>query len=77
MTIMKNIVALTALFFQAPCLYLGLTVPSFQATPYLIAAMFCAGVYYLSSKDLSNTNKVWLVVTGLLWLVLMVAANSA
>ena len=76
MTIMKNLVTLAAIFFAVPSLVVGLTVPAFLATSYLMIAMFCAGAATLAIWSLTNTNKVWLAVVGLLWLVLMVAANG-
>jgi hypothetical protein len=76
MTIMKNLVALTAIFFAVPSLVVGLTVPAFLATSYLMIAMFCAGATVLSAWSLSNTNKVWLAVVGILWLALMVVSNG-
>ena len=76
MTIIKNIVSLVAIFFGVTALYLGLTVPAFVASSYLMIAMFCTGVTALSSWTLSNTNKICLSVFTVLWTVLMFVGNG-
>ena len=76
MTIIKNLIAIAAIFFGVTALYAGLTVPAFVASSYLLIAMFCAGVTALSSWSLSNTNKICLSVFTVFWMVLMVAGNG-
>ena len=77
MTIIKNLAAIVAIFFGVTALYAGLTVPAFVASSYLMLAMFCAGVTALSTWTLSNTNKLWLAVFGIIWDILMVVGNGA
>jgi hypothetical protein len=77
MIIMKNLVALAAIFLAVPALYVGVTVPAFMATSYLMVSMFCAGVATLAMWSLTNTNKGWLCVFGILWALMMVVGNGA
>lgn len=77
MTIIKNLVAIAAIFFGVTALYAGLTVPAFVAQSYLLIAMFCAGVTGLCAWSLSNQNKIWLAVFGVFWTVLMFVGNGA
>ena len=77
MIFVKNLSAIAAIFFGVASFYLALTVPVFVASSYLMLAMFCAGVTALSSWTLSNTNKLWLAVFGVLWSILLVASNGA
>jgi hypothetical protein len=77
MIIMKNLVALAAIFLAVPALYVGVTVPAFMATSYLMVSMFCAGVATLAMWSLTNTNKGWLCVLGILWALMMVVGNGA
>jgi hypothetical protein len=76
MIIMKNLVALAAIFIAAPALYLGVTVPVFLATSYLMIGMFCCGVFALATWTLSTKNKLWLAVAGILWTLLTVMGNG-
>ena len=76
MTIIKNLVAIVAIFFGVTALYAGLTVPAFVAQSYLLIAMFCAGVTGLCAWSLSNQNKICLFVFTVFWMVLMVAGNG-
>ena len=77
MTIIKNLAAIVAIFFGVTALYAGLVAPAFVASSYLLLAMFCAGVTALSTWTLSNTNKLWLAVFGIIWTILMVVGNGA
>ena len=76
MTIIKNLIAIVAIFFGVTALYAGLTVPAFVASSYLLIAMFCAGVTALSAWSLSNQNKIWLSVYSVFWTVLMFVGNG-
>jgi hypothetical protein len=75
--IMKNLVALAAIFIAVPALYLGLNVPVFLATPYLLIGMFCCGISAWATWTLGTQNKIWLAVVSAVWWLLMVVGNGA
>jgi hypothetical protein len=77
MIIMKNLVALAAIFIAVPALYVGVTVPAFLATSYLMIGMFCCGISAWATWNLGTQNKLWLAAVSALWWLMMVVGNGA